>query len=100
MTPRPPGDLLPSLARLDKFRAHGWRMAELPRNAQDELHAFLSDCRHYVARDPSGAIRTEQILDRIDTQVDAGTLGAISAADLRALKSWLLALPTTVRRAG
>lgn len=99
MTPRPPGDLLPTVAQLTKASDHGWSVHELPRVVQRDLHSLLDSCRAYVARDPHGALHIEALLDRLDSCVDDGRLGLISSGDLRRLASWLRALPTTVRGA-
>ena len=95
---RQPGDLLLTLADLDRYRTHRWRVADLPPRNAEALRDAVAALQHYLERDPQAAIPVEYALRRVRLAIEDGFLGAIPKHDIKTLAAFCREIPTTVRR--
>ena len=94
-----PGDCIAILVQLDKYRKREIHAGSLPSNARGDLIDMLDAVRGFMRRDIHVGPMLEGAMDRITACIGEGLLGAIQTHDLRTVRSFLLAVPTTPRAA-
>lgn len=94
-----PGDCLQILLQLSKHQKNARFLADLPRSARVDLEDLFVAVRGFMAKDPHVGPMLEGAVDRLQRDVEFGSLVRVSRMDLRTVQNFLRVVPTVRRSA-
>ena len=92
-----PGACLDILTQMERYRKQGAHVTNLPRLARGDVIDLLDAVRGFMAKDIHVGPVLEGAMKRITGVVADGSLAALQTYDLKTVRTFLCAVPTTSR---